>query len=98
LEGSGLQEKILVFRSADELDLGEVSPRDEEEKGDDDADDEAEVDVDEDGDEEGGHPNESLREGSFGVADQVLELEEDSEQGDEDDGRQDGLKHVRKVS
>ena len=82
----------MILGSTDELDLGEVSPRDEEEKRDDEADDEAEVDVDEDGDEEGGHPDEGLGERPLGVADEVLELEEDAEERDKDDGRQDGLK------
>ena len=95
MEGSGLEEQILTLRATDELDLGEVSPRDEEEKRDDETDDEAEVNVDEDGDEEGRDPDEGLGEGPLGVADEVFELEEDAEEGDEDDGRQDRLERER---
>ena len=91
LEAVGLHEEILVLGPSDELDLGEVTPRDEEEKRDADADDEADVDVEEDGEQEGRHPDEGFGGRPPSEADKVPELNEDAQQGHQDDGRQNSL-------
>jgi hypothetical protein len=69
-----LKEKVFVFRSADELDLWEITPRDHEEEGDDEAAEEAQVDVEEDGEEEGRDPNQGLGMRSFGITNEVSKL------------------------
>ncbi len=74
LKTISLKEKVFVFRSADELDLWEITPRDHEEEGDDEAAEEAQVDVEEDGEEEGRDPNQGLGMRSFGITNEVSKL------------------------
>jgi len=81
-----LKKQIVEFSNSDDLNLGKVTPRNEKNDRHQKTDKEAHVDVEEDGSEEGRHPDEGLRKRPFGVADEVLELKEDSDQRDHDDG------------
>ena len=86
-----MKKDILVLGSSDDLDLGEEAPGDEEENGDADAGQKAEVDVEQDRRNEGGHPDEGLGDRPPGVAEEVLVLLEDTDQGHQDDGGQNSL-------
>ena len=81
-----LKKQIVELGNSDDFNPRKVTPGDEEDDGDREADEESHVDVDEDGEEEGGHPDQSLGKGTSGEANEVLELKEDSDQGDHDDG------------
>ena len=89
-----MEEDISVIGASYELDLGEVSPRDQEHERDDDADEESEVDVEQDGRDEGGHPDEGLGERPPGVAEEVLVLLQDADQGHKDDGGENSLETI----
>ena len=74
-----LKEKVFVFRSADDLDLWKVTPRDHEEERDNEAAKEAEVNVEEDGEEEGRDPNQGLGIRAFSVTNKISKLKENSD-------------------
>ena len=88
----GLKKKIFELSFSNQLNFREISPRNEEQNRDDESDQKSQIDVEKDCAEKRRNPDERFRVRSFCVTTQIAELNENSEKGNDDDWRQNGLK------